>query len=405
MEHSPTAPTAAPTAATATATAPVSDQLAPLRAAIHELVELDPSLRCDRQSIIELERLRSQLDYVVSTSVASFDQWGGFTFDGAQTAVAWIDTACHLPKAEARAQLRRGRAFSGLPLAAAAFSAGEIGAAQVDVLVKAKNPVTEEAMARDEALLVGYAKDMKFAPFCNAVAYWEQLADQDGSEEAAWARKERRDVYLVAALHGMFLGKMTLDPIGGAIVANELAVLEKEFFDADWAKAKERLGREPHIDELDRTPAGRRADALVEMATRSAGARGHEGRRPEPLFTVLVDYPTLAGRICQLEQGPALTPGSLVPYFDEATFERIVFAPGKRIECSPTARLFTGATRRAIEVRDQQCCHEYCDRSAEQCQIDHIVPWSEGGLTIQENGQVLCEFHNRARYERPPPGG
>jgi hypothetical protein len=32
------------------------------------------------------------------------------------------------------------------------------------------------------------------------------------------------------------------------------------------------------------------------------------------------------------------------------------------------------------------------------------VPHSQGGLTIQENGQVLCGFHNRARYERPPPG-
>jgi hypothetical protein len=243
-------------------------------------------------------------------------------------------------------------------------------------------------MARDEPLLVDYARTMKFAPFCNALAYWEQLADQDGTEEAAMARRERRDVYLVPGLYGTFLGKMTLDPIGGTIVAEELRVLETEFFDADWAQAKEQLGREPHLDELARTPAQRRADALVEMATRSASARGKEGRRPEPLFTVLVDYPTLAGRICQLEQGPTLTPGSLVPYFDEATFERIVFAPGKR-----------------IEVRDQQCCHEYCDLSADKCQIDHIIPWSEGGLTIQENGQVLCQFHNRARNERPPPGG
>jgi len=119
----------------------------------------------------------------------------------------------------------------------------------------------------------------------------------------------------------------------------------------------------------------------------------------------VVDYPTLAGRICQLEQGPAVAPGSLLSWMDEATFERIVFAPGKRAECSITSRFFTGATRRAIEVRDLECRHEYCDTTADKCQIDHIVPFSEGGLTTQGNAQVLCSFHNRDRYERPPPGG
>jgi hypothetical protein len=33
------------------------------------------------------------------------------------------------------------------------------------------------------------------------------------------------------------------------------------------------------------------------------------------------------------------------------------------------------------------------------------VPYSQGGLTEQENGQVLCRYHNRLRYERPPPDG
>jgi hypothetical protein len=128
MKHSPTAPTSALR----------NDQLAPLREAIHELIDIDPSLRCDRQSIVELERLRAQLDYALSTSVAEFDQWGEFALDGAKTATAWIDTACHLPKAEAKAQLRRGKSLSDLPVAAAAFAAGEIGAAQVDALLRIK---------------------------------------------------------------------------------------------------------------------------------------------------------------------------------------------------------------------------------------------------------------------------
>jgi hypothetical protein len=386
----------------AVAATPANAEVARLREAIHELNQTDPSLRCDPDTIIEMQRLRAELDYGLSTSLASFDQWGQWASDGAKTAVAWVDTKCHMPKGEARAQLRRGKALTGLPVAAAAWAAGDIGAAQMDLLIRARRPVTEEVLARDESLLVGYARDMKFAHFSNALDYWEQLADQDGTEEAALRRQARRDVYLVPGPSGYY-GKMNFDFIEGEIVSNELKRIEDELYKADCAEAKERLGREPRPDELVRTSAQRRADSMIEMAIRSATARATHGRRPEPLFTVVIDYPTLAGRISQLEQGSAVPPGSLLKWIDLATFERIVFAPGKRIECSVTARFFTGATRRALEVRDLECCHEFCDLPANECEMDHIVPHGEGGRTEQENGQTLCDYHNRLRYERPPP--
>jgi hypothetical protein len=288
-------------------------------------------------------------------------------------------------------------------VAAAAWAAGDIGAAHLDALVRVKSPVTEVALARDESLLVDYARTMKFAPFSNALSYWEQLADQDGTEEAALARQARRDVYLVPGPGG-YLGKMQFDFIEGAIVAQELERRATALFEADWAEAKERLGRDPRPHELARTPAQRRADALVEMAVRSASTPA-DAQRPEPHFSVLVGFEALAGRMAQIEGGPVVPVGSLLPLMDRASFERIVFAPGKRIECSVTSRFFTGATRRAIEVRDLECSHEYCDLPADKCQIDHIVPYRQGGLTTQENAQALCGFHNRLRYERPPPGG
>ena len=290
-----------------------------------------------------------------------------------------------------------------MPLVAEAWKKGDIGPAHVDALIRVKRPVTEEALCRDEGILVDAARTMKFASFCQVASYWEQHADQDGTEAAALAREARRDAYLVPSPDG-YVGQMNFDVIGGAIVAKELKRIEEELFQADWAEAKERLGRDPHVDELVRTPAQRRADAMIEMATRSATAPA-DGRRPEPLFTVLIDYPTFLGRISQLEQGPVVTPGSLIPWLDAATFERIVFGPDNRAECSKTSRLFTGATRRAIEVRDLECQHEFCDRPAEECQIDHIVPFSQGGLTEQSNAQVLCGPHNRMRQQRPPPDG
>ena len=94
-----------------------------------------------------------------------------------------------------------------------------------------------------------------------------------------------------------------------------------------------------------------------------------------------------------------------MPYLDGAWFERIVFAPGKRVECSVTSRFFTGATRRAIEVRDQECTHPYCETPAERCQIDHIIPYSQGGETTQENGQVPVRLPQPEAQRRARPTG
>ncbi|GAC1530165.1 MAG: hypothetical protein NVS3B12_04350 [Acidimicrobiales bacterium] len=117
---------------------------------------------------------------------------------------------------------------------------------------------------------------------------------------------------------------------------------------------------------------------------------------------VLVGYETLHGPICELAGGTVLAPGALVPWLDEAYVERVVFGPDKRVEVSKTTRLFRGATRRAVMLRDRQCTHEYCDRPAEECEVDHIIPASFGGETTQDGGRLLCGYHNRRRHNHGP---
>ncbi|MCU1460906.1 MAG: hypothetical protein JWO37_981, partial [Acidimicrobiales bacterium] len=104
-----------------------------------------------------------------------------------------------------------------------------------------------------------------------------------------------------------------------------------------------------------------------------------------------------------------ISPAEVVAYLGEADVERIVFdGPSRVIDVGVRRRFFGGATRRAIEVRDRTCTHPSgCDVAAEACEIDHIVPWSRGGLTTQANGRCLCAVHNRRRNaeERAPPSG
>ena len=125
---------------------------------------------------------------------------------------------------------------------------------------------------------------------------------------------------------------------------------------------------------------------------------------PEPLFSVLVGYETFAGPICELANGTVVTPGSLAPWLTQAMIERVVFdSPSRVIDVGVRRRLFTGGLRRAIEVRDQECFHEFCEERAADCQVDHIEPYGAGGRTVQHNGRAACPHHNRQRHRRQPP--
>lgn len=61
-------------------------------------------------------------------------------------------------------------------------------------------------------------------------------------------------------------------------------------------------------------------------------------------------------------------------------------------------RDFTESQRRQIFARDNHKCVE-CG-SEENLEADHILPWSKGGKTHIDNGQTLCEYHNRSKSNK-----
>ena len=116
--------------------------------------------------------------------------------------------------------------------------------------------------------------------------------------------------------------------IGGAIVANELARLETIEFRADWAAAHTVHGDHTRVEHLARRPGQRRADALVVMARRSA-AMTSDHVPARPLISVVVDWPTFKGPMCELEDGTVITPVQIRELLTEAEIERIVFDPAR----------------------------------------------------------------------------
>lgn len=362
----------------------------------------DPANFVDRASVVRAQRIKAKVEHGVTAAVARFEASGQWSEVGARSATRFLAKQCRLPTRQVARQVRRATELDKLPVMAEYWKNGALSGAHFDVVARLRTPRTQEALARDEKMLAECATKLTFKQFVAACRYWDLHADPDGAEASEMERQGRRGFSFNESFNGMYFTQGTFDPTSGAIIFGELDRIERELFAADWAEAEERLGRRPLRHELRRTKRQRWADALVEMAKRSMSTPPGSAA-PKPLFSVLIGYDTLWGAISEFEHSRfVVPPTSLVPYLDEALFERIIFRPGVRAECSDTSRFFTGATRRAIEVRDRECAHPYCEEPGHICQCDHIQEWSKDGPTTQENGRLMCPFHNRARNHLPP---
>jgi len=158
---------------------------------IDELAGLDPLCLTDGDTVQALHRQLERLGAVTTRAVAGFDAGRAWEADGARTASAWMSSRCHVPVASARRRVHLGRALRHMGRVEAAWLSGDIGEAHVGLLAGARRPATEACFARDEAMLVGQATELRYHHFARALAYWSHLADPDGTEKSAEAHLHR----------------------------------------------------------------------------------------------------------------------------------------------------------------------------------------------------------------------
>lgn len=378
--------------------------LGELDVAVKEVAAVDAAGLTDEELSEVLVALRRQLDSLESSLACLGDEWNTrrvWADSGARSGAAHLARETRRPKREWASLLFLGRKVQRLPLLADAWAAGDVGASHVRRLLSSLNPRTVDLMDRDQGVLLHAALTLRFDDFCTAMDYWDLAADPDGADASEIERRVRRRLSFDETFSGMFAGSVLLDPVSGAIVGGELARLEKELFEADWAEAKARLGCDPKTFDLARTPDQRRADALVEMARRSASTPA-DNRMPRPLFQLVLGSDQFR-RLCELANGQVVSAEAVRPWITDADIERFLFEPqAQRAISVSRRRSFTGALRDVIAVRDRRCFHPMCDEPASRCQVDHVEPYSAGGWTSQDNGRLACGFHNRWRH-RPPP--
>jgi hypothetical protein len=365
-------------------------------------------------AIVGLHRSNQSSAAHEARMIALFDSRRAYRSDGSRSAAARLARKTGGSRKELGSAVSLGRRLRLMPLVDAALATGEITVEHARILGKlaaSDRRKVAESFVECEAGLVGFAKDLEFGDFARAVRYWEQRVDADGAEETAGEQHARRHLHVSQTFDGVFALDGILDPVGGTVFTTALRRIENELFEADWADAKAVHGDDTRPEHLQRTPAQRRADALVIMAER-AMAMPPGSRLPAPLITVHVGYETFAGPLCELSSGTVITPGQVIPLLDRAYIERAVFeGPNRIIELGERTRFFRGGLRRCVEIIHRRCVHPGCDVSAEECDIDHEIEFNDGGLTTQENGKPRCKpdhrhksrTGNKSRKQRPPP--
>lgn len=156
---------------------------------------------------------------------------------------------------------------------------------------------------------------------------------------------------------------------------------------------------EPGLPPDERSPAQRRADALIEVCQLAL----HTGELPvnggdRPQLTVTVNFDALRRQIGAgtLDSGHRITPTQVRRLAcDAQILPAVLGGQGQVLDLGQSRRLITGPLRRALVLRDRGCAFPGCDRPARWSEGHHIRSWLDGGPTSLANAVLLCRHHHR----------
>jgi hypothetical protein len=253
----------------------------------------------------------------------------------------------------------------------------------VDLFVQTATAVRLEwFLAHEEELVAQCERLSLFDDVRRLLRYWAHRAD----DELGLGRDRPAPSTLYASRCGD-TGELALD--------GRFGVVDAEIVENELTRLMNELRLDDDRNGVRRTPAQRRAAALVRMATRSINSTGMSAR---PLLQVIAGDLT-ARHLCELASGHVVHPDDLVGYIDDAVMETFLFDGPTIVLTKSKQRLFRGALRTAILVRDRRCQHQSgCPTPAADCDVDHRTPAARRGPTSQFNGHAECIPHNRLAH-------
>jgi hypothetical protein len=385
-----------------------------------------------------VERFARQVDAIRLQAMASIERAGVPAADG-HSPTAWMALAARCSYSEGKRRFLSARALRDLPLAAAAYDAGELGTEQLGLLARVRaNPRCGDQLPDFESILVAQAKALSFNDFRHLVGRWEELADADGAEQRAERNHRNRNGRLLQQGDDSW----TLEASFGASQGAVMKEIYDRFVDAervaDWAEARAEHGEDTTVEHLRRTEPQRRADALARIFEQAATAGSASGTIGF-IVNIVVDQHTLESHLAAMADDAAPTPAptpapTRAPTPSRFSDYRCETMSGHRIDpasaavaaiighvrsvlfnagqasISTKSRLFRGGLKDLLNIRDRHCVHPGCSIASTRCESDHATPFARGGTTSEANGAPRCDSHNLWK-ERPgvrvwrDPGG
>ncbi|OBK97357.1 HNH endonuclease signature motif containing protein [Mycobacterium sp. 1165178.9] len=276
-----------------------------------------------------------------------------------------------------------------LPQVGKAFQAGDIDYRAFQTIVFRTDLITDaEVLARVDAQVAGLVSrrpSLTRGGLASAVDRVVAVVDADAVRRAKDAVADR---YVDVLSNDSGMAYLT-----GSIFATDGKALDRRL-DAVAATV---------CDADPRTATQRRADALGALAAggsrlvcgcgRSDCAAGAPAPKSNVVIHVIADQASLEGRGFT----PAVSPGveGLIP-------AEVVVELGRSARLVPLATpggaetRYTPSTALAdfVRCRDLTCRAPGCDRPATECDLDHTIPYADGGPTHASNLKALCRLHH-----------
>jgi Domain of unknown function (DUF222) len=332
---------------------------------------------------IRVGRHIDKMKMLHSRIVVEADRARSWQASGARDVEDWLSSKTGTSRGEAQSRKKLGEALDKSKDLSDAVDNDELSAAAAEQLHDAVMNPPEGTDADDLADLIDSAKGEGPKAARAAADRWRDAHTSESAEERTARRHAKRSVTSRPAADGV---------VESTVVLPELE--HRQFMNAishaagDW-------------DANDtRTSAQRLADGLTQLC-KAYAAGTVTGGREKPTILIGCSAETMAG----LSDEPGWTshgdriPADVVRHLaEDAILRRVVMAGDAVINLGNRVRFATDDQYQALMMRDGGCRWPGCDIPAAWCEVDHLIPVTEGGPSDLDNEVLWCSHHHHVKH-------
>ena len=334
------------------------------------------------------ERVRRAGDALRTVAVGQVERTNAWKGEGAKSISEWLSTETDCAHYEAQSVVVLANQLQHLPFTQAALLSGDLSGTQaVEV---ARGAIVAP---NTETQLINLSKHATVRDLRDATSRVVAAA----TDEAERHRQVHKSRYVKSwtDLDGSFNLKARMTVANGALVMAALKPLQDEIF-----KAARKSGTHER-------PEAYAADALMALCEKASNASSKPAhgvsetktRRPNAVMNIRVDIDALKrghtehGEICEIAGVGPIPVATATEYLGEAFLKLLVMDGTDIRTIAHMGRALPAKLRTGVEERDRVCQVPTCDMTL-GLEIDHIVPFAEGGPTTFENLVRLCKRHH-----------